>query len=231
MQIFSLVDHQANGDSNLPGSSIPGGTTKQELLEVVEKASRLAGKLYSSKSSSSTGESLANEVRTDGDGAAASAPNNLSSSVGRSVSSAGDNRSLSIAPASAGGEQVPPALPKRAETFGGFDQQQQSLALKPTDDPKEQQQQQSMPPPLPPRPDKNRSSAPPITTSSSSAAAAAAAAISNSLDARWDSLSPTPAPMLARLPEEEQRAAALTMTHYLNNITCMVTEHFTSLER
>ena len=73
----------------------------------------------------------------------------------------------------------------------------------------------------------------------SRAVAAAAAASSNNLQScetlssaanneLWKGL-PTIPPLLNLDPE--QQAAAVHMTHYLNNLMCMVSEHFTSLER
>ena len=37
-------------------------------------------------------------------------------------------------------------------------------------------------------------------------------------------------PLLLRLPEAELQSAACKIAHYLNSLTCLAAEHFTSLE-
>jgi len=124
-----------------------GSVTKEQLLQEVQEATKLASSLYSSG-------------------------NNL----GRSVSSVGEH-------VSEGYES--PSLPKRAETFGGFDNtltvQTKNVKKKP----------------------------------------------SESVQFAELGLPATP-PLLAL--DKSQQATAVHMTHYLNNIMCMVSEHFTSLE-
>lgn len=126
-----------------------GSVTKEQLLQEVQEATKLASSLYSSG-------------------------NNL----GRSVSSVGEHQSEGY---------ESPSLPKRAETFGGFDNtltvgvQTKNVKKKP----------------------------------------------SESLQFAELGLPATP-PLLAL--DKSQQATAVHMTHYLNNIMCMVSEHFTSLE-
>lgn len=122
--------------------------------------------------------------------------------VNRSVSSAGERQSSEHPSA--------PAQPQRAKTFGGFDQPGQQLAKVDENAPGT-----PGPPPLPPR------------RADSAVAAAPAAA-----NPKWLSL-PTlaaPAPPLLSLDAPDQQRAAVHVTHYLNNVLCMVSEHFTSLE-
>ena len=104
--------------------------------------------------------------------------------LGRSVSSVGEHQSEGY---------ESPSLPRRAETFGGFD---------------------------------NGSGPGAVSTSSASDTNGEVkkgrdAVVSNTL-----ALPPTP---LLAIDKSEQ-SAAVHMTHYLNNIMCMVSEHFTSLE-
>merc|ERR1711892_1531737 len=126
-----------------------GSVTKEQLLQEVQEATKLASSLYSSG-------------------------NNL----GRSVSSVGEHQSEGY---------ESPSLPKRAETFGGFDNtstvgaQTKNVKKKP----------------------------------------------SESVQFAELGLPATP-PLLAL--DKSQQATAVHMTHYLNNIMCMVSEHFTSFE-
>eukprot|EP00094_Tigriopus_californicus_P002858 TCALIF_02756-PA protein Name:"Similar to AKAP13 A-kinase anchor protein 13 (Homo sapiens)" AED:0.12 eAED:0.12 QI:0/0.64/0.6/0.73/1/1/15/1980/1495 len=136
--------------------------TKEDLLNAVQEASRLASSLYSSGS-------------------------NLS----RSVSSAGEKHSVTYAS---------PTLPKRAETFGGFDQQQPTLPMGLIQQPPESLPAQSQ--------ESLRSSKPDEANP-------------------WRGLPSVP-PLLNL--EAEQQEAAVQITHYLNSLMCMVSEHFTSLE-
>ena len=116
------------------------GVTKEQLLEQVQEATKLASSLYSS-----------------------------GASLGRSASSVGEHQSQGY---------ESPGLPRRAETFGGFDTSKESGE--------------------------------------------------RSGDSRRgkDGL---PGPLLVGL-DPSQQAAAVHMTHHLNNIMCMITQHFTSLE-
>ena len=134
--------------------------TKEDLLNAVQEASRLASTLYSS-----------------------------GSNLERSVSSAGEQKSEAY---------TSPGLPKRAETFGGFDQQQPQLQL----------------PPGEPQPE--------------AAGEEAEKKRSGSSADLWRGIPSVP-PLLHLEPEQQQ--AAVHMTHYLNTLMCMVSEHFTSLER
>jgi len=113
------------------------------------------------------------------------------------MSSAGERQSVTY---------TSPSLPRRAETFGGFDQLQplKPLSLQTAVAIEDQQvdgQPQSRP------------------------ATGAAAAQPGDL---WKGLPSIP-PLLQLDPEQQE--AAVHMTHYLNTLMCMVSEHFTSLER
>ena len=94
-----------------------------------------------------------------------------------------------------------PSLPRRADTFGGFDQPQPPQ-LKPHVPQEEQPAQPA-------------NSAPPPAESSNPGE-------------MWKGLPSVP-PLLQLDPEQQE--AAVHMTHYLNSLMCMVSEHFTSLER
>lgn len=133
-----------------------GSVTKEQLLQEVQEAAKLASSLYSS-----------------------------GGALGRSVSSVGELQSQ--------GYQSP-SLPRRAETFAGFD----NTGTSPLDT--------GLPSSLPTSGttgDKLELPLPPASVST---------------------LSP-----LLGLDRSEQ-GVAVAMTHYLNNIMCMVSEHFTSLE-
>ena len=117
--------------------------------------------------------------------------------LSRSVSSAGERHSNVYSS---------PSLPRRAETFSGFDKelQNQKPKIKEIDigDGGEReiavnQVVQYEPPPPPPKVDNKQAG---------------------------------PQPLLMTLEPEQQQAAA-QLTHYMNNVMCMVAEHFTSLER
>jgi len=140
------------------------------------------------------------------------------SNLSRSVSSVGERHSAAY---------TSPILPKRAETFGGFDIQQggpnpggkkvmKEIDIDDTGD------------------DDNVKVSP-------------AESVGILVDARsgWDEtegveapnqLVPANAPKNLAIPpflnlDPDQQQAAVQMTHYLNSLMCMVSEHFTSLER
>ena len=138
------------------------------------------------------------------------------SNLSRSVSSVGERHSAAY---------TSPILPKRAETFGGFDIQQGGPGGKKVmkeidiDDAVD---------------DGNVKMSP-------------AESVGILIDARsgWDEteggeapnqLVPVNAPKNLAIPpflnlDPDQQQAAVQMTHYLNSLMCMVSEHFTSLER
>ena len=150
-----------------------------------------------------------------------SSGNNLS----RSVSSVGERHSAAY---------TSPILPKRAETFGGFDIQQggpNAGAKKPMaakeiniDDARDEL----------PAPHK-------VVISPANSVGArvdsrqgldepeGAEALVSQLNLAAGSKNLTIPPLLNLDPEQQQ--AAVQMTHYLNSLMCMVSEHFTSLER
>ena len=132
-----------------------GSVTKEQLLQEVAEATKLASSLYSS-----------------GGG------------VGRSVSSVGEHQSDGY---------ESPSLPRRAETFGGFDNGNGTTTA----------------------------TAP--TASSNNNKTGDKRAGDNLL-----TLPPVTPPLLAL--DQTEQSVAVHMTHYLNNIMCMVSEHFTSLE-
>ena len=142
-----------------PGKGPPGGNvTKEELLQQVAEAAKLASSLYSS----GTG-------------------------LERSVSSVGEQQSEGY---------ESPSLPRRAETFGGFDN--------------------GTGPGVAP-------STPSTSNKNGEVKKVRDATVSTSL-----ALPPITPPLLAI--DQSEQSAAVHMTHYLNNIMCMVSEHFTSLE-
>ena len=131
-----------------------GSVTKEQLLQEVQEAAKLASSLYSS-----------------------------GGALGRSVSSVGEHQSQGY---------ESPSLPRRAETFAGFD---------------------------------NSATAPAGAANSVSSSQPAGEKLEMSVPpASVSTLSP-----LLGLDKSEQ-GVAVAMTHYLNNIMCMVSEHFTSLE-
>ena len=107
--------------------------------------------------------------------------------LGRSVSSVGEHQSEGY---------ESPSLPRRAETFGGFDNGSGT----------------GVAPSTPSTGEKN-----------GEVKKGRDVVVSNSL-----ALPPIAPPLLAI--DKSEQSAAVHMTHYLNNIMCMVSEHFTSLE-
>ena len=148
----------------------------------------------SENKSSCTKEELLSAVQETSRLASSIYSSGSNSNLARSVSSVGERQSAAY---------TSPILPKRAETFGGFDQQQQ--------------------PPQPLTLAKSVSEQPLIDVSDVSSTNTV-----RSPGEYWKGL-PT-VPHLLHL-EPEQQEAAVYMTHYLNTLTCMVSEHFTSLER
>ena len=107
--------------------------------------------------------------------------------LGRSVRSVGEHQSEGY---------ESPSLPRRAETFGGFDNGSGT----------------GVAPSTPSTGEKN-----------GEVKKGRDVVVSNSL-----ALPPIAPPLLAI--DKSEQSAAVHMTHYLNNIMCMVSEHFTSLE-
>ena len=146
-----------------------GSVTKEQLLQEVQEAAKLASSLYSS-----------------------------GGALGRSVSSVGELQSQ--------GYQSP-ELPRRAETFAGFD----NTATAP-----------------PGTANTVNNNLPPSTTSTSNPGG------DLKPTSRELELSLPPASVSALSPllglDRSEQGVAVAMTHYLNNIMCMVSEHFTSLE-
>ena len=146
-----------------------GSVTKEQLLQEVQEAAKLASSLYSS-----------------------------GGALGRSVSSVGELQSQ--------GYQSP-ELPRRAETFAGFD----NTATAP-----------------PGTANTVNNNLPPSTTSTSNPGGELKPT------SRELELSLPPASVSALSPllglDRSEQGVAVAMTHYLNNIMCMVSEHFTSLE-
>ena len=138
--------------------------------------------------------------------------------LSRSVSSAGEKHSTVYAS---------PSLPRRAETFSGFDKDQasQKPKIKEIDigDGAEREIVIS-----------NNST--PLTSSGQLSAATSAVDVNKSaVDGKQsavvaDHKLPGPQPLLMTL-EPEQQQAAVQLTHHMNNLMCMIAEHFTSLER
>ena len=144
-----------------------GPVTKEELLQQVAEAAKLASSLYSSQ-------------------------------LGRSVSSVGEHQSEGY---------ESPSLPRRADTFGGFDNGAAPV------------------PGAAPAP----AAAVPVGALVPPAESGARPGEGKRV-AGGPLLAPPPhTPPLLALDKSEQ-AVAVHMTHYLNNIMCMVSEHFTSLE-
>jgi len=141
-----------------------GSVTKEELLQQVAEAAKLASSLYSSN-------------------------------LGRSVSSVGEHQSETY---------ESPSLPRRAETFGGFDN---GAVAAPTS-----------------------GSGTPKTGDSNKTKRDNTVGASSPLEQLG--VPPPPAslstPLLAL--DKSEQTVAVHMTHYLNNIMCMVSEHFTSLQ-
>lgn len=111
------------------------------------------------------------------------------SNLSRSVSSAGEKHS---------NEYSSPSLPRRAETFSGFDSGGKPKIKEIDIGDGAEREIISQPPPVEAGPKKDHNL-------------------------------PGPQPLLMSL-EPEQQQAAVQMTHYMNNLMCMVAEHFTSLE-
>ena len=106
--------------------------------------------------------------------------------LSRSVSSAGEKHSNVYSS---------PSLPRRAETFSGFDKEQGSgKKIKEID----------------------------ICDGGEREIVTGGAPVGQDL--------PGPQPLLMNLDPEQQQAA-VQLTHHLNNLMCMVSEHFTTLER
>ena len=112
--------------------------------------------------------------------------------LSRSVSSAGEKHSNVYSS---------PSLPRRAETFSGFDKEQQKPKIKEIDigDGAEREIVSSIVPAV-------------------------------AEDVKSEPKLTGPQPLLMTL-EPEQQQAAVQLTHYMNSLMCMVAEHFTSLER
>merc|ERR1719394_878893 len=137
-----------------------GSVTKEELLQQVAEAAKLASSLYSSN-------------------------------LGRSVSSVGEHQSEGY---------ESPSLPRRAETFGGFDN---GAVAAPTS-----------------------GSGTPKTGDSNKTKRDNTVGASSPLEQLG--VPPTTPPLLGL--DQAEQTVAVQMTHYLNNIMCMVSEHFTSLQ-
>ena len=126
-------------------------------------------------------------------------------SLSRSASSVGERQSQDYAV---------PALPKRADTFNAFDNPSKKVTVQEINlmsgetDEAEFVTGGSYPPPPPP---------PPLPVPEPSS---------------WSSPMPLQPenPLLLSLDPVQQKAA-YQMTHYLNSLMCLVSEHFTSLER
>ena len=115
------------------------------------------------------------------------------SNLSRSVSSAGEKHS---------NEYSSPSLPRRAETFSGFDSGAGGKPkIKEID----------------------------IGDGAERELVSQAVPATPEVAAKKDHNLPGPQPLLMSL-EPEQQQAAVQMTHYMNNLMCMVAEHFTSLE-
>ena len=149
-----------------------GGGTKEQLLEVLNEATRNASLL--------TGLG----------------PGGVN--LARSVSSVGERHSADFAS---------PALPQRAETFGGFDQQQQPLTMTAKTINLDENHELSV----------VASSGPPSTTNLNHAQST-----QQQQQQHEHSLSQM---------DPERQEASLGLMHCLHSMSCMVSEHFTSLER
>ena len=121
--------------------------------------------------------------------------------LARSVSSVGERHSADFAS---------PALPQRAETFGGFDQQQQPLTMTAKTINLDENHELSV----------VASSGPPSTTN-----------LNNPQTTQQSQQQQQQHEQSLLQMDPERQEAAVNLMHFLHSMSCMVSEHFTSLER
>lgn len=124
--------------------------------------------------------------------------------LARSVSSVGERHSADFAS---------PALPQRAETFGGFDQQNQPLTMTAKTINLDENHELSV----------VASSGPPSTTNLNNAQATPQQQMQEQQQQQHEQS------LLHMDPERQE--VAVNLMHCLHSMSCMVSEHFTSLER